>query len=836
MAKFTVEQALARAQAHLRKGETAKAREIYLAVLRNVPGNNRARAALGAIEAKAGATGAGGQPPRAALAELVQLHDSGQVKALAQRLPALLKAYPASFVLWNIEGIVRKTLGQTDRAAAAFRRVTELNPGFPDGFNNLGVTQQEAGEFEAAVSSYRKALDRRPDYAEAHGNLGNALKELGRFGEAVESYRRALTLKPDYADGHYNLGNALTALGQPGAAEASYRAALKLRPDFADAHNNLGVTLRALDRPDAAAEAFARAVAIRPDYAEAHNNLGLALKDRGQLEAAVTSYRRAVELRPDYAEAHNNLGIALRELGRFDDAVTSHERALALRPDYADALHGLGNTLKEQGALDAALAAYGAELETAAVHTGAEAGLLEECKRLLAIETMPAIYASEDELGATRTRIETMLEELARKLRQDSALGTGSTEFLRKVAAKANGFYLAYHQEDDRPLMENLSFILGRFLNLPTAEIEPAPPTGRPIRLGIASQRLRDHNGANWAYNWLSKLPREDYAFFTYNFEFKSDALARKFAGLGTHRTLKFDVANAEAIAAMMRADELDLLMLPDVGMTVPSRVLSLCRIAPRQFTAWGHPVTTGSPQMDDFLSSDLMEPPEAQAHYSETLRRMPNLALFLEEGPPPPPAGSFALPEGRVCYGCLQSLYKYLPRYDEIFPRIAQEVPKALFVFLEGFPAYMTPILKARLERAFAAFGLDAARHVAILPRQSSEDFVRLTRRMDVLVDSIGWSGGNTSLTAIDCEVPLVTLPGRFMRGRHTDAMLRMIGAEEMSARSVEDLIGKLVRLGRDRDYRSHCARLLGAHKPALYEDWSFVAAFDAYLKRGGA
>ena len=48
--------------------------------------------------------------------------------------------------------------------------------------------------------------------------------------------------------------------------------------------------------------------------------------------------------------------------------------------------------------------------------------------------------------------------------------------------------------------------------------------------MGIASQRLRNHNGANWAYNWFARLPRDDYEIFTYSFEGLEDldrAIAR---------------------------------------------------------------------------------------------------------------------------------------------------------------------------------------------------------------------------------------------------------------------------------------------------------------------
>jgi predicted O-linked N-acetylglucosamine transferase (SPINDLY family) len=397
------------------------------------------------------------------------------------------------------------------------------------------------------------------------------------------------------------------------------------------------------------------------------------------------------------------------------------------------------------------------------------------------------------------------------------------------------GFYLAYHQCNDRPTMVKLSRAATRLLAL--APHEPPPRREGPIRIGIASQRLRDHNGANWAYNWFAKLPRGDYQLFTYHFESRTDALGEKFASLGTHRPLTWSRSNPHEIVEQMRGDGLDYLMLTDVGMTPVSRFLSLHRIAPRQFTAWGHPVTTGSPQMDFYLSSELMEPADAQDHYSEKLVRMPNLALYLEEREAEEEeaqdaASGFGLPEGRVLYGCLQSLFKYLPRYDALLPRIAAAVPDALFVFIEGSPAYMTAVISRRLEAAFAAEGLDWSRHVTFVPRQSSSGFDRLMRAMDVCIDSVGWSGGNTTLKNIRYGVPLATLEGLFMRGRHSSAMFRMIGAEEMIATSLDAYAALLVKLGRDEAFRRHCAETFRSQGARLYRDESFITALDGFLK----
>ena len=255
-----------------------------------------------------------------------------------------------------------------------------------------------------------------------------------------------------------------------------------------------------------------------------------------------------------------------------------------------------------------------------------------------------------------------------------------------------------------------------------------------------------------------------------------------------------------------MKRDEIDILMLPDVGMTPESRILASHRIAPVQFTAWGHPITTGSSNVDYFVSSDLMEPDDAQSHYSETLVRLPNLALFLT----PTPSleigtQKFEFPAGRILFGCLQSIYKYLPQYDYVYPLIAKHVSQSLFVFLEADHLYATNIFKERLLKEFVLHGLDFHKHVKFVPRVSASNYIRLMSEMDVILDPIGWTGGNTSLQAIELGKPIVTFPGEFMRGRHTHAMLRMMGLDNHSSSSLGAYVDRAISLGSDRSLRTH-------------------------------
>ncbi len=731
------------------------------------------------------------------------------------------------------KGIVLREMKRLEEATACCTQALKLNPNMPAFYNALGVVRSDAGDWTTAMGLFETSLALQPADVGVIVNRANALREMKRHAEALAGYDQAIRLQPRHAEVYSNRGRVLLSMARLDEALASFETSIILNPNYAEAHSGRATVLTELNRLEEAVASCDRAIALAPDQPSAYANRGNALLKGMRPGEALASYDRALALSGGTADIHCNRAAALLELNRDAEALASCNAALALRPDHPAAHSVRARANRDLMHLADAASDIATHLRLQAAGDAAEEGLAADWARLLSVDAIPGVYDSEEHLQETRRRVEDTLDDLLFRLAEPHTPSAALSPVSASALTMLTGFYLAYHQENDRETMRKLSTAARRLLGHAQQEPSQRRAGGGPIRVGIASQRLRNHNGANWAYEWFARLPRGDYEFFTYNFEALEDDLSGRFAALGKHRQLSFRATSMASVLQCMRADQLDALMLPDVGMTPTSRFLSLHRIAPLQFTAWGHPVTSGSAEIDAYLSSDLMEPAEAQDHYTERLVRLPNLALYLEErSRPGGETRNFGLPDGRVLYGCLQSTYKYLPRHDGIYPEIAREVPEALFVFVEGSADYMTQIMRRRLDRAFAARGLDAARHVLFLPRQTGRDFDALMRQMHVNVDSIGWSGGNTSLTAIFSGLPLLTMEGRFMRGRHTSAMFAMMGAAELVARSREDYVQKLVAMGRDRDYRSHAAELIRANAPQLCRDSSVVTALDGFLK----
>ena len=283
MAKLSVDQALLKAKSHVKKGEFEEAQKLYQVVLQAFPKNKRAQQGLAALnKPKQPATSQG--PPQETINKLVNLYNQGQLTAVVEQAQVLTEQYPKAFIIWNILGIAHKVLGKTFKASEAFKKVTELNPTYADGFSNLGVTLQEQGKLEEAIEAYEKALAIKPNYAEAYNNMGNALKDQSKLEEAIEAYEKALALKPDYAEAYYNMGTILQEQGKLEQAREAYEKTLALKPDYAEAHNNIGTTLQEQGKLEQAREAYEKAIALKPDYAEAYYNSSLVYNLKGEIQ------------------------------------------------------------------------------------------------------------------------------------------------------------------------------------------------------------------------------------------------------------------------------------------------------------------------------------------------------------------------------------------------------------------------------------------------------------------------------------------------------------------------------------------------------------------------
>jgi protein O-GlcNAc transferase len=169
-----------------------------------------------------------------------------------------------------------------------------------------------------------------------------------------------------------------------------------------------------------------------------------------------------------------------------------------------------------------------------------------------------------------------------------------------------------------------------------------------------------------------------------------------------------------------------------------------------------------------------------------------------------------------------------------------AAEKGDCQFVFIQyQSGSHVTELFKGRLERAFTALGMQAQDYCIFLPRLGPHQFLAAVGQSDVVLDSIGWTGCNSTLESLVFDLPIVTLMGSLMRGRHTAAILTMMSVAETIAQTVDDYVSIAIRLALDAEWRVAVRRRINENKYRIYRDRSSVAALGEFLnhvaRKGG-
>ncbi|MFK7931126.1 MAG: tetratricopeptide repeat protein [Myxococcota bacterium] len=622
-------------------------------------------------------------------------------------------------------------------------------------------------------------------------------------------------------------------------------------------------TVHELGLPDIAESAFRRMLRRNPTNDDLLFRWTVFRMVTGHVNGALETVNVLLG-RHDTAELHALRGLVLRRLGRHDEAALALQVALRRNPTRVEWWSHVGDLRMEQRRIDDAIRAYNSGLvaikRTAPQHDDkagyllsrlsdcfARSNLIEEAWRFSAsalalnphdvrarwndLQLLPVIYQDAQQIRTVRRRYDQRLTELAASLKN-----LDIARCSQAVAGMKLPFYLHYHGGPMQGIMARYGAVVDDLMRCWQPALRAAPdlpaPSGR-IRVGFASYLFRRHTVTKLFGGWIRDLDRRRFEVFTYHLGPAMDDSSQALAQASDH-FVHLPAQDAATVCRRMRQDALHVTIFPELGMSVvPIQVASL-RTAPVQAVAWGHPVTTGLAGVDLFLSSDAMEPPDAQDHYTETLVRLPGLSIAPE--PPIRPSSrnraSFGLRDEDFVILVPQSLFKLLPDEDAPWCRLLQEIPNSRLVFLHHHNPTVTGLFQRRLHTALAEHGLSSDR-VAFIPALQWADYLALNREADVFLDGLSWSGGTTTFEALAMGLVPVTLPGSVMRGRHTAAILREIDAPQTIATDLQHRHELVVRLATDPQWRRELQAQIARALPKLYADKRPIRGLERLLQR---
>ena len=618
-------------------------------------------------------------------------------------------------------------------------------------------------------------------------NIAVACIENNLFNTAELIFNELLIVKREDSRIFYNLGLLHTFSRDYKKALHFYQKALEINPIDPDALTNMGAILNKLNRYKDANIILAKAIEINPNQPYSWQNKGYALFELNLFEQSLVHFDHAIALDPYYRDAWFNRGNTLEKLNRYEDAYASFQKALLIDPSDSLAMWGL------------------------------------------VFATIPALFSNINEKKLSRELFSNALIELNKWIDKNQNL-------LNSVEAIGSHqpFYLAYQETNNRELLSQYGKICRRVMKKwQDPKLTDRAIKGRRIAIGIVTNHILNHSVWNTLIKgWLQNLNRdlfEIHLFYVSGYSDQETVLAKSISTSFTE-----NLGNLEDWAKAILEKQVDVLIYPEIGMDPLTCKLANLRLAPLQLASWGHPETTGLPTIDYYISAKDFEPTHADDHYSEQLVQLPNLGCYYSARNVTPAdidLLSLGIDKASPILLCPGTPFKYAPEHDKVLVSIAQKLPTCQLILFENQESSLSAALKDRLSKAFEYENLNAFDYLRFIPWQKTEDFYGLMQKSDVFLDTIGFSGFNTAIQAIECGLPIVTREGLFLRGRLASGILRRMGVTELIASNEAEYVDLVVKLVQDRDYRKSVQEKIIANKPVLFDDLEPIRALEQFL-----
>ncbi|GCA81660.1 UDP-glucose:protein N-beta-glucosyltransferase [Microcystis aeruginosa NIES-2521] len=543
-------------------------------------------------------------------------------------------------------------------------------------------------------------------------------------------------------------------------------------------------------------------------------------------QLALNYYQKLLSIKIEESNFYLNCAHCYLILKEEKQALEVYKKGIAYHPENIDLHLRLIWLLQNNYPIKVAIQATKSALEYLPDHLS----LKLELMRL-----MPIVYTTQADIMQYRSNYEKRLDNILENL--DLTTTNQQQEAWKSIGLRTN-FYLQYQAKNDLELQKKYGELVYKIasVNFPNWVKNLTIPTGK-IRLGYISAHLRHHTVAKLFQGWLQWRNREQFEIYCYGIDINNtwDNFTKQYQEQSDYFYQFDNLVNIERIAQHILDNQLHILVYLDIGMDARTTQLAALRLAPVQCVTWGHPITSGLPTIDYFISSELMEPTEGDNHYSEKLIRLSNLGIAYPKPSLPPQRKTrleMGLAEDKIIYLNCQSLFKYLPENDDIFPRIARQVPHSHFIFICHRSEFVTHCFQSRLSQAFDKYGLNWQDYGVMMPQLEQNDYFQLNLLADIYLDNLSWSGGNTTLEAIACQLPVVTCPGEFMRGRHSYAILKRLGITETIATDKNHYLEIAIRLGLDNQWRQKIKDYTKMNIDTVFNDQTCVESLERFYQ----
>ena len=251
------------------------------------------------------------------------------IKALRELQP-LLEAYPNSFEINEMTGLVYVALGQDDKANTYLARAVQLRPNVAAACTTLAANLVRLHRDAEAEAMFRKVVGLEPGSYDANHNLGEFYIQTGRLVLAIPYLERAYEINPRAYNNAYDLALAYVQTGDLEKARGRLQELIRVS-DTAELHVLLGEVEENARHYLASAAQYEQAARMDPS----ENNIlawGTELLLHQTFEPAVEVFKAGLARYPRSYRLETGLGIASYGLGQFDEGAGAFFQASDMNP------------------------------------------------------------------------------------------------------------------------------------------------------------------------------------------------------------------------------------------------------------------------------------------------------------------------------------------------------------------------------------------------------------------------------------------------------------------------------------------------------------------------
>jgi len=572
------------------------------------------------------------------------------------------------------------------------------------------------------------------------------------------------------------------------------------------------------------------------EFADALFVAGRVKENRGDVHGAMAKYRRALELNELNSYALVSLGVlemtsgdntgnremANRGVEYLEFAIDNAERlSPPLKPDsaayYGAAVRsGYYREIRYQHAR--AVKSFDLGLNTS------QAGD-SDCWDVYRATMVPHFPLSPEEERETIRGFNAMVDAL---LARDDL-------FCQRENALANAFSVAYYYTEcdykeeyskwvrlKATLNKNLEYFSprlayerdDRYLTSRESKASLKRLKSRKIKLGVVSSFFTPDSSIWGNFGYVVRGLQQDKRFEVDFVYFPRNPITKEDKLLSLHpesniylEAHQMGQSVLDANRKKIEARKFDVLLYLDLHMTGEMHDYAMAKLAPVQITTHGHPVTSGIPEliMDYFLSWDLAELPDklrAQTFYTEKLllinsnkqaweyfvpRTKDEVSVIKGHAPFShftrenidfiPDEGMRKLSvESATWYFCPQAAFKYHVTFDRILGEIQKRDSSAVIILMQLTSDTFEDLHFKVIKRLSTHGGVDLSR-VVFVPRMQHYQLMAMYKLSDVVLDSVYFGGDTTTREAFEVGSPVVTLPGKTIGQRWTQAYYKVMG-----------------------------------------------------------